>query len=100
MKYVNQEKKKLKKARTLILSCSFCKRELLYYQKMGKGSLLKLFVDRVITMEMPLGERDLVCPFCKEVLGHLIDLEGDRAYKMIRGTYQTKETQKRIELWR
>lgn len=96
MKYVNATRKKLKKARTLILSCGACKKELLYYQKMGKGALLKLFTDRVIMSEMPIDTQALVCPFCQETLGHRVTLDSELAYRMIRGTYHTKETHRKV----
>lgn len=96
MKYVNATRKKLKKARTVVLSCGSCKNELLYYQKLGKGALLKLFPGRVIMSEMPIDTQALVCPFCQETLGHRVTLDSEHAYKMIRGTYQTKETHRKV----
>lgn len=90
MTYKNKEVKKIKHSRRMLVSCGHCKSSVIEYLKVGPGSLLKLYVSRVTESEMPLGEAQLLCPFCGERLAHLVRIGGEPVYKMIRGVYHTK----------
>lgn len=91
MKYKNKAVKLLKKSRRMIVSCGVCKQELIEYQKVGAGQLLKLFVDRIIQCEMPIGRSEkLLCPCCHTTIGYKIRLNNKLAYKMVKSYYNTK----------
>ncbi len=64
-------------SRLLELSCNKCKARLCFYQKDGKGQLVRLYLDRMLKAEhysryreSPLKQiPQLVCLACKEHLG-------------------------------
>lgn len=68
-----------------------CKEELIIYQKVGTGQLLKLFVERILACEMGIGHSDqLTCPKCQNVMGYKVRIDGKLAYKMARSRYNTR----------
>ncbi len=64
-------------SRLLELQCNKCKARLCYYQKDGKGQLVRLYLDRMLQCETYSKYREsalkqlpnLICLKCKEVLG-------------------------------
>lgn len=63
--------KKVKSHILLELSCNVCKEHLLNYQKIGKGNLRMLHIERIIeaTFDMFDLEKELLCPYCHVRLG-------------------------------
>ena len=49
MIYKNPKYKKMKNSRILFILCGHCKSEIVKYQKVGKGNLLKMHIERVIS---------------------------------------------------
>lgn len=91
MKYTNHAAKKIKNSHLMIISCGVCKEELIIYQKVGTGQLLKLFVERILACEMGIGHSDqLTCPKCQNVMGYKVRIDGKLAYKMTRNRYNTR----------
>lgn len=70
------------------LSCSKCNKSLLKYQKDGVGTLLRLYVDRIIE---PLFDPDsnLVCLGCRNIIGIPMVYKSEKraAFRLIRGSY-------------
>lgn len=95
MIYENTNCKKMKGSYLLSISCGSCKTNLLKYQKVGKGNILKLHIDRIIegfidfSKESP---RELKCINCGEKLGTKVNLKKSNkyVYKMVRGKINTK----------
>lgn len=75
----------------MLVSCGYCKTDIAKYQKMGKGNLLRLHIERIIKGPKRYGQ-DLECSSCGRVLGHRVILEKENEifYKMIRSTFNTK----------
>lgn len=87
----NPNYKKIKASYILLVSCGFCKTNLVKYQKIGKGSLLRMHIDRIIESSVDLTQ-DLTCSNCKETLGSKVVLkkENKEVYKMIRSKFNTR----------
>lgn len=89
--YKNPYYKKTKGSFLMMISCGSCKRDIAKYQKVGKGNVLRLHIERII--EGPKEYRqDLKCPNCGNVMGHIVFLEreNEQFYKMIRSTFNTR----------
>lgn len=94
MIYQNPNYKKVRGSRTLLILCGYCKTDIALYQKVGKGSLLRMHIPRIIKSSVDLSQKpqELICPNCKKLLATKITFRKDKeAYKMIRSTYNTKE---------
>lgn len=95
MKYKNPYYKKIKRSYILVVSCSKCKEEVLRYQKVGKGGLLKIYIDRIVDSELEISEDRKIISYisCKNRIGVKVKLkkDGKQAYKMIQGSFNTKE---------
>lgn len=89
MKYRNPYYKKTKRAFDMLVSCAYCKANICKYRKVGKGNLVRLWLSRIVEMEFEI-TKDLACPFCGEVLGSLVEIDGDGAYKILRSSLQTR----------
>lgn len=95
MIYENPNCKKIKRSYLLVISCGSCKSNLLKYQKVGKGNVLKLHIDRIVegfidfSKEIP---KELKCVKCGEKLGIKVNLKKSNkdVYKIIRGKINTK----------
>lgn len=74
-----------------MVACGYCKTDIVKYQKLGRGNLLRMHIDRIIESSIDLS-KDLICPNCGKKLGIKINLkrENKQAYKMIRSTYNTR----------
>nr|WP_300004048.1 hypothetical protein [Tissierella sp.] len=92
MKYKNENYRKIKGSHILLISCGSCKSEIARYQKLGKGSVLRMYVDRVIESTIDL-KKDFICPNCNKLLGSKVSLKKDKKefYKMIRSTFNSKK---------
>lgn len=75
----------------MMVSCGYCKADIVKYQKVGRGNLLRMHIDRIIEASIDYN-KDLKCPNCGKLLGTKITLkkEDKEAYKMIRSTYNTR----------
>lgn len=91
MKYQNKQYKKTKNTFDMLVICGVCKYDILNYEKLGKGNLLRAHVSRIKGSNTLLLD-DLKCPKCENILGHLIYIKekDSYAYKMIRSKYNTK----------
>lgn len=77
----------------MIVSCNHCKKEIAEYQKVGKGNLLIMIIDRIIesNFDIEKNEKLLLCPSCKGILGTRFFYEGNKeAFRMIRGATNIK----------
>ncbi len=88
----NPNCKKIKGSYILLVSCGFCKTEIIKYQKLGKGGLLRMHIDRIIESSVDF-KQDLICPNCGKKLGSKVVLkkENKEVYKMIRSRFNTKK---------
>ncbi len=94
MLYQNPKYRKIKRSCILLVSCGNCKKEIVKYQKLGKGNILRMYVDRIIEANIKLS-RDLICPDCEKILGRRVILkkEGREFFKMIRSSFNTRKIQ-------
>ena len=92
MIYKNLNYKKIRGSHILIVSCGYCKTDVVKYQKVGRGNLLRMHINRVIRSSSKM-TKNLTCPNCDEKLGTKIRLKGSNkeAYRMLRSTYNTRE---------
>jgi len=90
--YKNPNYKKVRGSHLLIISCGHCKSDIVKYQKKGRGSLLRLHINRIIESNVGFSKH-LNCPNCNELLATMITLKrgNKKVYKMIRSTYNTRE---------
>lgn len=88
----NPNYKKIKGSHLLIISCGYCKTDIVKYQKLGKGNLLRMYIERVVESSVDFS-KDLICPNCGKKLGTKINLKkkNKEAYKMIRSTFNTRK---------
>lgn len=70
---LNPHFQKVKKAFPLALSCGHCKTVFATYQKVGKGNILKMYIDRIeySTLDINPPSSLLECPSCHTNLGVL-----------------------------
>lgn len=88
----NPNYKKIKGSHLLIISCGYCKTDIVKYQKLGKGNLLRMYIERFVESSVDFS-KDLICPNCGKKLGTKINLKkkNKEAYKMIRSTFNTRK---------
>lgn len=88
----NPNYRKVKGSYILLISCGVCKTEIVKYQKLGKGNLLRMHIDRIIESSVNFSQ-ELICPNCGNKLGSKITLkkENKEVYKMIRSSFNTKK---------
>ena len=95
MKYLNPERRRVRKSLILIVSCGHCKSDLVRYQKVGRGNLLRMYIDRIIESEMPIHSKtqDLICPNCHQEIANRIHVRqrGVDAFRMHRATYNIRQ---------
>ena len=77
-----------------MVSCGHCKTDIARYQKLGRGNLLRMHVDRIIegTVDFSKHKGALLCPNCNERLAIRTNLKSKNkeVYIMIRGAYNTR----------
>ncbi|NLX61898.1 MAG: hypothetical protein GXZ06_05180 [Tissierellia bacterium] len=95
MLYKNPYCRKMKNSFIMIVSCGYCKTDIARYQKVGRGNLLRMHIDRIIEGNIDFSKQPkaLLCPNCKEQLGTRITLKREKkeVYKMLRSTFNTRE---------
>lgn len=95
MKYKNSNYKKIRGSFIMIVSCGHCKTDLARYQKLGRGGLINMYVDRIIESEFDTRSEDrgLMCSNCGEQIASRMVLKNENveAYKMMRSTFHTRE---------
>ncbi len=78
----------------MLVICGHCKTHIAEYQKVGKGNLLRMKVERVIKSSIDLSrlKEELICPYCNEILGIKSIEKGTNKieYIMKRSMYNTK----------
>lgn len=95
MKFTNGYSRKIKNSYPLLITCAACKNQVATYQKHGKGGLINMYIDRIISsnLEITSDIKALSCPNCTETLGIRVsskDLKTD-SFRMIRGTFHCKK---------
>ena len=95
MKHQNPAMKRIRKSTILIVSCGNCKVDLIRYQKVGRGNLLRMYVERIIEANIPITPTttQLICYNCHQELAARIWIRrrGIDAFKMHRATYNTRK---------
>ncbi|WP_236910422.1 hypothetical protein [Clostridium sp. Cult3] len=95
MIYENPYCRKVKGSYILLVSCGYCKTDIAKYQKVGKGNLLRMHIDRIIkgSIDFSKDHGALICPNCGELLATRMTLkrENKDVYKMIRSTFNTRK---------
>lgn len=95
LKYQNPYYRKVKKSHILIVSCGYCKTDITRYQKVGRGNLLRMHIDRIIegNVDFSNDQKALTCPNCSEQLGTKATLKrkNKQVYRMIRSAFNTRE---------
>ena len=78
----------------MLVRCGYCKTDIALYQKVGKGRLLRMYVERIIQSSVDLSGKPgtLFCPKCNQQLATRVTLKrkDTEAYVMVRGAYNTK----------
>lgn len=92
MIYKNPNYRKIRGSHILMVSCGYCKTDIVKYQKVGRGNLLRMHINRIIETSAKMS-KNLICPNCGGKLGTKITLKENnkKAYRMIRSTYNTRE---------
>lgn len=89
--YKNPKCRRVRGSHKLLVSCGYCKTDIAKYQKLGKGGLLRMYIDRITKSAVKLSQ-DLKCPNCHRTVGSKVILkkENKEFYKMDRSTYNTR----------
>lgn len=90
--YANPFYKKMRRAYPMLVSCAACKSDLVMYQKGGKGGLIKLRLDRLLSASFPIdGEASAIhCPNCGALFAKRTLYKGHIHYFIMRGTVNTR----------
>lgn len=92
--YKNPYYRRVKGSYTLLIRCGYCKTDIAVYQKVGKGNLLRMYVERIIKSSVDLFKKPgvLFCPNCNKQLATKVILKrkNKEAYVMIRGAFNTR----------
>ncbi len=95
MIYKNPDYRRIRGSRLLLVSCGHCKSEVALYQKVGRGGLLRMYVDRIVKSSVDLSKEPaaLFCPDCQAQLAVRTTLKRRKkeAYRMIRAAFNTRE---------
>ena len=87
----------------LILSCSNCDNDIILYQKDGVGTLVRLYLDKIVAPENLCNELKLIktkkdmhglrCPVCNELLAvpMIYEKENRLAFKLLKNKLHKKE---------
>lgn len=94
MHYKNPYYRRVRGAAIMLICCGHCKNNIALYQKVGKGVLLRMYVDRIIKSSIDLAPRPgaLFCPHCKRQLATRVTLrrKNKEAYIMKRGAFHSR----------
>lgn len=95
MIYDNPYYRRVRGSFLMIVSCGHCKTDIAKYQKLGRGNLLRMHIDRIIKSSVDLSKDKgaLICPNCKEVLGTRMTLKrkNKEVFTMARSAFNTRE---------
>ena len=94
MVYKNPNYRRARGSHIILVSCGYCKTDIAEYQKVGRGNLLRLYIDRIIKSSIDLSKNHgaLFCPNCNKQLATRVILKrkNKEAYRMIRSTFNTR----------
>ena len=94
MIYKNPHYKRVRGSFRLMICCGFCEKDIALYQKVGKGGLLRMYIERIVKSSIDLSgiPGALFCPSCKEQLATRVVLKrkNTTAYVMRRSTFIAK----------
>lgn len=92
MIYKNKNYKKIRKSHILIISCGKCKTDIVEYQKLGRGNVLRLYLERIIEGSIDF-TKNLICPKCNNELGQKVTVKDTNKvfYRMARSRFNTRE---------
>lgn len=90
--YKNPNYRKIRGSYILLVSCGSCKTDIAKYQKLGRGNVLRLYIERIIELSTELSQ-ELTCSKCGVILGSKVVLkrENREFYKMIRSKYNIRK---------
>ncbi len=89
----------------LDIYCCKCNQHLVLYQKDGHGSLLRMYLDRILEpqefllLQSKVGSKiempNLKCPKCNVLIGTpmLYKAEGRLAFRLVRGSFAKKKSE-------
>lgn len=93
LNFHNPHYRRVKGSYPLLIRCGYCKTDIAEYQKVGKGGVLRMYIDRIIKSSIDLADLPgaLFCPNCNEQLATKVALKGKNkdAYVMIRSAFNT-----------
>lgn len=89
--YKNPYYRKLRRAYPMLVRCAVCKHDLVMYQKRGKGGLIKLRLDRILSANFPIREDSgaMTCPNCGNLFAKRSVYKGHIHFFILRGTVNT-----------
>lgn len=93
LSYDNPFYRRVRGSFLLLVSCGHCKIDIATYQKVGKGGLLRMYIERIINSSIDLSQLPsaLHCPKCKAHLASRATVKGKDAYVMQRSVFNTSE---------
>ncbi len=81
----------------LLICCGYCKTDIAVYQKVGKGNLLRMYIERIVHSAIDLSRVPgaLFCPNCRQQLATrtFFKNKAKTAYIMVRGAFNAKKFQ-------
>lgn len=91
MIFDNPHYKRIKGSYILIVRCNYCKTDIAKYQKVGKGRLLRMYIERIVESSVNIAQKPgaLFCPNCKQQLAIRAFLKGKNteAYVLNRSAF-------------
>lgn len=78
----------------MLVRCAHCKTDTALYQKVDKGRLLRMYLERIVRSSVDLSNKPAVlhCPNCNQHIATRMTLKrkSTEAYVMVRGAYNTR----------
>jgi len=94
LRYKNPHYQRVRGSSTMLVSCGHCRNNIVLYQKVGKGALLRMYVERIVKGSVDLSQKPglLICPHCKEQLAMRVTLrrKNKEAYIVKRGALHSR----------
>lgn len=90
--YKNKNYRRIRRSHILIISCGKCKKDILKYQKVGRGNVLRLYFERIVEGSIDFS-KNLICPECNNELGQKVTVKDTNKvfYRMRRSHFNTRE---------
>lgn len=92
---INPYYKKIKRSFLLQINCGQCKEPFALYQKVGRGNVLRMHVERIIKSAIDLKSlpQGFYCPYCGQHIADKIQLKDHNipSYRMVRSSFNTEE---------